>query len=88
MPDLPARRGHVAVTEQLIAARCKVDLQVWSRCTRSTSRPKMDMQAQVLLAAHCDTNVHNDDGRTPLLLAARNGHHAVAQLLMTARQGV
>ncbi len=43
---------------------------------------------QVLLAARCDTNVHNDDGRTPLLLAVRSGHHAVAQLLITARQGV
>ena len=40
-----ARKGHAAVTEQLIAARCNVDIEDQAGARRSPSRPTLGMRS-------------------------------------------
>jgi len=86
-----AFEGHVAVTEQLIAARCRVDLLTehgWTALHFAADQGHEAVMKQ-LLAAGCNIDLQGtEDGFTPLHLAAQNGYVSVAKQLVAARCSV
>jgi ankyrin repeat protein len=81
-----AENGHDSVTEQLIAARCGVDLQ------KNTGSTPLYIAAEKghacvteqLIAARCNVDLRTNYGATPLLIAAENGHASVTKQLIAA----
>jgi len=74
------------VVEQLIAARCNVDLQ-----TKDGDTPLFvaaikgaSSVTRLLIAARCNMNLRTEDGFAPIHFAAIMGHTAIAQQLITA----
>ena len=57
-----ARNGHAAVTDQLITARCNVDIEDQTGAT------------PISIAAHCGNDVQQTGGTTPLHIATKNGY--------------
>ena len=84
-----AGKGHGPVVEQLIAARCNVDLATTGDTQTPLYNAAMEGHAQVveqLIAARCNVDLANtDDGQTPLYTASNHGHAAVVEQLIAAR---
>ena len=84
-----AGEGHGPVVEQLIAARCNVDLATTGDTQTPLFNAAMEGHAQVveqLIAARCNVDLATtDDGQTPLYKAAEHGHAAVVEQLIAAR---
>jgi ankyrin repeat protein len=70
---LTAEYGHESVTEKLVAARCKVDLQDKNGDTPLHETVIVGHQAvtKQLIEALCNIDVQDKDGSTPLFVAAR-----------------
>ena len=87
-----AGKGHGPVVEQLIAARCNVDLATTGDTQTPLYNAAMEGHAQVveqLIAARCNVDLATtDDGQTPLYKAAEHGHAAVVEQLIAARCNV
>jgi len=88
---LAAGGGHAAVTKQLIAARCSVDLQEkngWATALLYAARQGHAAVTEQLIAAGCNVNLQMKDGRSPLHEAAYSGHEVVTTQLLAARCNV
>jgi ankyrin repeat protein len=86
-----AVKGHAAITKQLIAARCNVDLQEhYAAATplHVAAQEGHDAVAKQLLAASCDVNLQTKLGFTPLHYAAGEGHETTTKQLVAARCNV
>jgi ankyrin repeat protein len=85
-----ASNGHAAVTKQLIAARCDVDLQQEDGGTplHYAAQNGLEAVTEKLIAARCNVDLQANDGATPLLMAAAQGHEAVTKQLIAARCNV
>ncbi len=83
---IAAFNGHSSVTEQLIAARCNVDLQTKKGDTplHIAAFNGHALVAEQLLAARCNVHLQNGTGCTPLHSAALNGHASIASQLLAA----
>jgi ankyrin repeat protein len=67
-----AANGHVAVTEQLLEARCNVDLQMQGgvsplHCAAAKGHASVTKQ---LIVARCNVDVQKKSGATPLFIAS------------------
>jgi hypothetical protein len=87
-----AGEGHGPVVEQLIAARCNVDLATTGDGQTPLFNAAMGGHAPVveqLIAARCNVDLANtDDGQTPLYTASYHGHAPVVEQLIAARCNV
>ena len=86
-----AQKGHAAVTEQLIAACCNVDLQdaIGYTPLHIAARSGHESVAEQLLAARCNIDlraVEMEGGRTALQLAQQQGHAGIATLIRNTRR--
>ncbi len=71
-----AQNGHQAVTNQLLAARCNVDLQAKNGCTplHAAAQSGHASIAKQLLGARCNVDLQTKKKCTPLYYAAQGGH--------------
>ena len=80
--------GHQAVVDVLLAAGADVDLadagRGYGRALHRAARCDDVAVVTALLAAGADVDPRDEWGDTPLLLAAENGHEAVAGVLLAA----
>jgi ankyrin repeat protein/ubiquitin len=85
-----AFNGHEAVTEQLLAARCSVDIlnQNGSTALHAAAGEGHATVAEQLIVASCSVDLQNKNGDTALHLAAGQGHEAVTEQLIAARCNV
>ncbi len=84
-----ARNGHSSVTEQLIEARCDVDLKA-NNGTTPIFLAAYHGHASVtekLIEARCNIDVQEKNGGSPLHGASQNGHATVTEKLIEARCG-
>jgi ankyrin repeat protein len=82
-----AQNGHASVTEQLIEARCNVDLQAKDgsaplHLAGQNGHASVTVQ---LIQACCKHDLQMSDGRTPLYISAQRGTAAITKLLIEAR---
>jgi hypothetical protein len=87
---IAANNGHALVTEQLIEARCNVDLQIKdgrSPIFAAIERGHASITKQ-LIQARCNVDLELEDGQTPLNTAAAKGHAYVTEQLIEARCNV
>jgi ankyrin repeat protein len=88
---IAAANGHASVTQQLIAARCIVDLEAEEgftalHCAAGNGHEAVTEQ---LIAARCNVDLQEDKyGGTPLHVAAHQGHEPVTKQLIAARCNV
>ena len=70
-----AFRGDSAVTEQLIAARCNVDLEATDGWTplHTAACKGFEIVTKQLIAARCNVDLQTNIGLTPLHFGARGG---------------
>ena len=87
-----AINGHAAVTEQLLAVRCNVDLQDKYGYTplHFTAQNGHAAVTKQLLQGRCNVGLQTKDrfGCTALHIAALNGHAAATEQLLAARCNV
>jgi hypothetical protein len=86
-----AQHGHAPDVEQLIAARCNVDLANDDGQTPLYAAAQHGHAPIVeqLIAARCNVDLpKTDDGQTPLYAAADKGHARVVEQLIAARCSV
>ena len=83
-----AFNGHAAVTKQLIAARCSVDLQEENGFTplHSAAIKRHEVVTKQLIAARCNVDLQAKDGATALQFAERQGHAGIAALIRNRKQ--
>ncbi len=79
-----AANGHVAVTEQLLEARCNVDLQMQDGATplfiaAENGHASVTLQ---LIVARYNVDLQAACGATALYVAAQNGHASVTYILI------
>jgi ubiquitin C len=76
-----AQNGYSSVTEQLIEARCNVDLQP---LITAAFHGHVDV-AKLLLAARCNIDLQTKHGETALQVAQMRGHVAIATLIRNTK---
>ena len=83
-----AAKGLEAVTKQLIAARCNVDLQTdhgFTPLHLAAANGHAAVTKQ-LIAARCSVDLREEEGFTALQVAERLGHAGVATLIRNKKQ--
>ena len=86
---IAAEKGHASVTEQLIAARCDVNLQnniTGNTLLHITAITGDEAVTKQLLAVRCNVDLQDTNGLTALQAAERLGHAGVATLIRNKRQ--
>ena len=85
-----AWHGREAVTKQLLAARCSVDLQDVEGATplHIAARNGHEAVTKQLIAARCSVDLLTENGSNALHVAAHLGHAAVTKQLLAARCNV
>jgi len=97
-----AVKGHEAVTEKLLAARCNVDIQDKNGCTPlhfavfalwncalmplSPAHARPESVTKQLLAARCNVDLQDNNGFTALKVAEDRGHDGIATLIRNRKQ--
>ena len=88
---LAAGLGHAAVTKQLLAARCNVDVQDTNGFTTPlhvAAGSGHEAITKQLIAARCNVDLQDVSGNAPLHIAAGSGHESVTMQLLKARSNV
>ena len=85
-----AWHGREAVTKQLLAARCSVDLQDVEGATplHNAALNGHEAVTKQLIAARCSVDLQTENGSNALHVAAHLGHAAVTKQLLAARCNV
>jgi hypothetical protein len=81
-------KGHAAVSKQLLAARCNVDLQEKNGFTPLHFAAKKGLTAVTtqLLAVRCNVDLQTNTGANALQLAEDQGHAGIATLIRNRKQ--
>jgi ankyrin repeat protein len=87
---IAAQRGHAAVTDQLIAARCNVDCQAKYGATPLFIAAYHGHAAVTtqLIVARCNVDLQTQTAATPLRIATQQGHASVTEQLIAAGSNV
>ena len=87
---IAAQRGHAAVTDQLIAARCNVDRQAKNGATPLFIAAYHGHAAVTtqLIVARCNVDLQTQTAATPLRIASQQGHASVTEQLIAAGSNV
>jgi ankyrin repeat protein len=88
---MAASGGHAAVTKQLLAARCKVDLQVELKGCTPIHAAAFHGHAPVtkqLIVARCNVDLQEKLGITAFHFVAAKGHETITKQLLAARCNV
>jgi len=84
-------KGNAAVTKQLLAARCNVDIQDDDGYTPLHNAASYRYGASVteqLIDARCNMNLQDLKGCTPLCISALQGHESATKKLLLSRCNV
>ena len=87
---IAAQRGHAAITDQLIAARCNVDRQAKNGATPLFIAAYHGHAAVTtqLIVARCNVDLQTQTAATPLRIATQQGHASVTEQLIAAGSNV
>ena len=79
-----SRWGHLAMVEQLIKSRARIDLRNEDGDTAlmCASLQEHDAIVKLLLKSNAQVNLQNEDGDTALMCASLQEHNAIVELLL------